>query len=424
MKIYNEDKYAYIFKKYGIGNIKNKELCKLFRNYETIINLDVERIIDYRFKDFEIYNTLASIAQPEKINKILVDIRKNKTKLLTEAEDYFKRIIDNGVCWTHLTRDNYPNNLYNIVDPPSILFYKGRLPDDNKPSVAMIGARQCSIYGKQVAETFAKGFASEDIQVISGLARGIDGISQQTAVDYDGSTFGVLGCGVNVVYPPENKELFEEVIKKGGLISEFEFDEPPIRQYFPSRNRIISGLSDAVVVVEARKKSGTLITVSQALEQGRDVFAVPGRITDGLSDGCNYLLANGAGIALSPESVINELRSNNYKYTEPCIDTCSFRNILNSNIEDDTNNTTKEEDFCLYDDGTLEEYEEGEIKDISNKSLDELIMYYLDQGELGIADLEAILRSKHYSYEDILTTLMELEINAKIKKTGPVYRKM
>jgi DNA processing protein len=386
--------------------------------------MDIEKIIDYRFKEYEIYNTIASIIEPEKLNKILVDIRKNKSKLLREAEEYYKRVIDNGVNWTHLTREDYPKNLYNIVDPPAILFYKGKLPDDNKPSVAMIGARQCSLYGKQVAESFAKDFASEDIQVVSGLARGIDGISQQTAVDYDGATFGVLGCGVNVVYPPENKELFDEVLKCGGLISEFEFDEPPIRRYFPSRNRIISGLSDAVVVVEARKKSGTLITVSQALEQGRDVFAVPGRITDGLSDGCNFLLANGAGIAISSESVINELRSNNYKYTDPCIDTCGLRNILNSNIEDETNNTTNEEDFCLYDNGTFEEYEEGEIKDISNKSLDELIMYYLDQGELGIADLEALLYDKHYSYEDILTALMELEIQGAIKKTGPIYQKM
>ena len=409
MNISNEDKYAYIFKKYGIGNSRNKELCKLFRNYETIINMDIEKIIDYRFKEYELYNTIASIIEPEKLNKILVDIRKNKTKFFADAEEYYKRIIDNGVNWTHLSREDYPKNLYNIVDPPAILFYKGKLPDDNKPSVAMIGARQCSLYGKQVAESFAKDFASEDIQVISGLARGIDGISQQTAVDYDGATFGVLGCGVNVVYPPENKELFDEVLKCGGLISEFEFDEPPIRRYFPSRNRIISGLSDAVVVVEARKKSGTLITVSQALEQGRDVFAVPGRITDGLSDGCNFLLANGAGIAISSESVINELRSNNYKYTEPSFDTGNLQILIDVNTEDETNDS---------------QIEDEEIVDLLDKSLVELIMYYLNQGDLGITDLEVLLYDKHYSYEDILTTLLELEVKGAIKKIGPVYQKM
>jgi DNA processing protein len=410
MNISNEDKYAYIFKKYGIGKCKNKELCKLFQNYETIINLDIEKVIDFRFKEYEIYNNIASIMEPEKLNEILVDIRKNKTKLLTEAEEYYKMIIDNGVNWTHLTREDYPKNLYNIVDPPSILFYKGRLPDDNKPSVAMIGARQCSLYGKQVAKAFAKDFASEDIQVISGLARGIDGISQQTAVDYDGATFGVLGCGVNVVYPPENTELFDEVLKRGGLISEFEFDELPIRRYFPSRNRIISGLSDAVVVVEARKKSGTLITVSQALEQGRDVFAVPGRITDGLSDGCNFLLANGAGIAISSESVINELRNNSYKYSESICETNNLQFIFNQNDEDRISKSQIED--------------EDDNDDLMDKSLDELIMHYLDQGDLGITDLVALLYDKHHSYEDILTTLMELEVQGAIMKIGPLYRKV
>ena len=419
MKITEEDKLAYIFRKSGIGNSKNKELCKLFLNYENLYNLDIDKVINLRFKEYEIYNTIASIIEPEKLRSIITDIRKNITKLLNEAEEYFKNIIDNGVCWTHLTREDYPKNLFNIVDPPSILFYKGRLPDENKPSVAMIGARQCSLYGKQVAESFAKNFASEDIQVISGMARGIDGISQQTAVDYDGATFGVLGCGVNFIYPPENKELFEEVLKNGGLISEFEFDEPPIRKYFPSRNRIISGLSDAVLVVEARKKSGTLITVSQALEQGRDVFAVPGRITDGLSDGCNFLLANGAGIALSADSVIDEIRNNNYKYTDSAVDTSYLASLINECSKNDFD-ADSSADINQVDSDEVIEIGNQDIE--ANESLDKWIVEYLSQQELGISDLEALLYDKHYSYEDIVTMLLELEMQGKVKRVGPVYQ--
>ena len=148
------------------------------------------------------------------------------------------------------------------------------------------------------------------IQVISGMARGIDGISQQAALSAGGTSYGVLGCGVDICYPAQNRRLYEELLEKGGLLSTYTPGTKPLPQYFPPRNRIVSGLSDALIVIEARQKSGTLITVDMALEQGRDVYVVPGRITDRLSDGCNHLLTQGAGVFLSPESFAEDfLRS-------------------------------------------------------------------------------------------------------------------
>lgn len=190
------------------------------------------------------------------------------------------------------------------------IFYRGKLPDENEPAVAVIGARECSEYGRYVAEELGQYLGRAGIQVISGMARGIDGISQQAALSAGGTSYGVLGCGVDICYPAQNRRLYEELLEKGGLLSTYAPGTKPLPQYFPPRNRIVSGLSDALIVIEARQKSGTLITVDMALEQGRDVYVVPGRLTDRLSDGCNHLLTQGAGVFLSPESFAEDfLRS-------------------------------------------------------------------------------------------------------------------
>lgn len=206
--------------------------------------------------------------------------------------------------------EGFPQKLLEIPDPPYGLFYKGKLPEQKQPSVAVIGARECSEYGRFVAEELGRYLGSQGIQVISGMARGIDGISQQAALLAGGTSYGVLGCGVDICYPAQNRRLYEELLEKGGLLSTYTPGTKPLPQYFPPRNRIVSGLSDALIVIEARQKSGTLITVDMALEQGRDVYVVPGRLTDRLSDGCNHLLTQGAGVFLSPESFAEDfLRS-------------------------------------------------------------------------------------------------------------------
>lgn len=202
--------------------------------------------------------------------------------------------------------EGFPGKLLTIPDPPYGIFYKGRLPEEASPSVAIIGARECSEYGRYVAEELGRYLGRQGIQIISGMARGIDGLSQQAALSAGGTSYGVLGCGVDICYPSQNRGLYEELIRAGGLISTYAPGIHAMPAYFPPRNRIVSGLSDALIVIEARQKSGTLITVDMALEQGRDVYVVPGRITDRLSDGCNRLLNQGAGVVLSPEQFLEE----------------------------------------------------------------------------------------------------------------------
>nr|MCR5627669.1 DNA-processing protein DprA [Lachnospiraceae bacterium] len=186
--------------------------------------------------------------------------------------------------------NEFPERLRTIPDPPQGIYVKGKLPDPNRPSVSIIGARACSEYGKGAAEYFAKKLSENGVQIISGMARGIDGIAQRTAVDAGYESFGVLGNGIDVVYPRENSRLYETILNKGGLISEFPPGTQGLPAYFPKRNRIISGLCNVLLVIEARAKSGTLSTVCHALNQGREIFAVPGRISDPLSVGCNRLI--------------------------------------------------------------------------------------------------------------------------------------
>lgn len=203
---------------------------------------------------------------------------------------------------------DYPARLLEIPDPPERLYVLGRLPEENLPSVAIIGARECSEYGSYVAARLGECMGRNGIQVISGMARGIDGIGQTAALDAGGSSFAVLGSGVDVCYPARNRRLYERLRERGGVLSEYPPGTPALSRNFPPRNRIVSGLADAVVVVEAREKSGTLITVDMALEQGKEVYAVPGRVTDALSSGCNRLVKLGAAVLLDPEELTEELR--------------------------------------------------------------------------------------------------------------------
>lgn len=202
----------------------------------------------------------------------------------------------------------YPEKLKVLPDAPKGIYVEGSLPDPNQPSVAIVGARMCSSYGKKQAYDFAKQLAACGVAVISGLARGVDGYAHEGAIDGGGPTFAVLGCGIDQCYPPEHARLRERIAgQEGGIISEFPRCTPPMPYLFPKRNRLISALADLVLVVEAKERSGSLITADCALEQGKTVYAVPGRLGDSLSAGCNRLIAQGAGIALSVEYLLEEL---------------------------------------------------------------------------------------------------------------------
>lgn len=216
-------------------------------------------------------------------------------------------LIETGIRYTYCQASDFPGKLAEIPDPPFGIFYKGRLPDERIPAVAVIGARKCSEYGRIMAEKFAKGFAERGISVISGMAVGIDGIGQTAALKAGGSSYAVLGCGVDIVYPRSNETLYRQLIENGGVLSEYPPQMEPRPALFPPRNRIISALADVVLVVEAREKSGTLITVDMALEQGREVYTIPGRCTDSLSMGCNRLIRQGAAVAVTPEDIIDDM---------------------------------------------------------------------------------------------------------------------
>lgn len=201
----------------------------------------------------------------------------------------------------------YPKLLLEIYNPPVGIYVKGSLPDEEMDTVAIVGARKCSRYGASVAYKIAKDLAKANIVVVSGMARGIDSMAHKGILDGGGKTVAVLGCGVDICYPAENFALMEQITENGCVLSEYPPGMPAVPKNFPFRNRIISGLSRIVVVVEAGKRSGTLITADLALESGRDVFVVPGNVTSALSEGTNALIKQGCPIVTEGNDILFEL---------------------------------------------------------------------------------------------------------------------
>ncbi len=224
-----------------------------------------------------------------------------------KLDEEYRKMEQKGIRLLLQEEREYPERLRNIPDAPYGIFVKGQMPSEEKLSVAIIGARDCSPYGSYVATELGRYLGEREVQIISGMARGIDGISQEAALGAGGMSYGVLGCGVDICYPAQNRRLYDKLLVQGGILSTYPPGTEAKKQHFPPRNRIVSGLADAVVVIEARNKSGTLITVDMALEQGKDVYVVPGRITDRLSDGCNSLLKQGAGVLVSPQNFYEEI---------------------------------------------------------------------------------------------------------------------
>lgn len=229
-------------------------------------------------------------------------------KEFTKLREEYLGLGQRGITFLTPLDESYPRRLLHIYDYPMGLYVKGNLPEEDRPTAAVIGARECTAYGKQMAEYMGEELAAQGVQIISGLALGIDGGGHRGALRGGGKTFGVLGCGVCVCYPRSHYSLFQQILSEGGgLISEYPPDTGPLARNFPIRNRIISGLSDAVLILEARQKSGSLITAELGLEQGKEIFALPGRITDPLSEGCNRLIREGAAILTSPSDVLEHL---------------------------------------------------------------------------------------------------------------------
>ena len=203
--------------------------------------------------------------------------------------------------------DIYPKKLLKITNPPENIYVKGNTELLNNKSLAIVGARKCSEYGITYTKEFAKEIAKNNITIISGLALGIDTVAHDTAKKYIGNTIAVVGCGLNYIYPEENKELFKQIINEGGcIISEYKPDEPIDMKSFPKRNRIISGLSDAILVIEARHRSGSTITGGYGLEQGKKVFCLPRDIGNKMGVGTNELIKKGAKLVTKPAEILQE----------------------------------------------------------------------------------------------------------------------
>lgn len=224
-----------------------------------------------------------------------------------KIQECYAKLNNSGIYFVSREDERYPEKLRNIYDAPFALYIKGSLPKPGQKLLAVVGARECSTYGKEMARHFARAIAAAGIPIISGLARGIDSYAHEGALNGGGITYAVMGCGIDICYPKENLNLYMEMQKRGGIISEYPPGVSPIAGNFPMRNRIISGLSDGILVIEAREKSGSLITVDLGLEQGKDIYALPGRVTDSLSLGCNNLIKMGAKLVTTPKDILEDI---------------------------------------------------------------------------------------------------------------------
>lgn len=222
--------------------------------------------------------------------------------------EYINKLEEKGVKTVCRGMSDYPEALENIQNPPPVLYYKGDFSIAfSDCAIGIVGSRRCTYYGKNTAARFARELAGQGLPIISGLARGIDTQAHKGALEAMGKTIAVLGCGLDVIYPPENKRLYDEIADRGLIISEFSLGTPPLPSNFPRRNRIISALSRVLLVVEAAIKSGALITANCAIDQGRDVFFVPGNIDSPASVGTNMMIKEGLPSALGPEDILEHL---------------------------------------------------------------------------------------------------------------------
>ncbi len=248
----------------------------------------------------------------------------NRDARLPQRLDYFCR--HNGVQILAYTGTDYPQSLQNLSDKPLVLYVKGELPQANY-ALAIVGSRRCTEYGVRAAACFAQAMTREGIPIISGGAKGIDTAAHEACLQAGGTTVAVLGCGLDIVYPSENAKLFARIAEQGALVTEYPPGVPPAAANFPARNRIIVGLSQAVLVAEAGKRSGAVITANIAADEGREVYCVPGNIFDGSSIGCHELIRTGAKLVDMPQDILDDKRSwqqaMNRRITQPSIFDCA-----------------------------------------------------------------------------------------------------
>lgn len=269
----------------NLGSKRKLKLLELYKTPEEIYKLTKEELMNINGIGEAIANNII--------------ISKNE-KILNYHIKYMK---ENNIKIININEREYPQALKEIYDPPISLYVKGNIEKLNNKNIGIVGCRECTTYGKKSAEYFSYNLSKQNINIVSGLAKGIDSYAHLGSLN-TGNTIAVLGNGLDIIYPKENLELANEIIKKGGtIISEYPCGTKPDKMKFPARNRIISGISSGIIVIEAKEKSGTLITVDFALEQGREVFVVPGNINSINSVGTNDLIKQGARLVTTYEDV-------------------------------------------------------------------------------------------------------------------------
>jgi len=274
---------------YGIGDIKRNNLIARYDSAREIFQAPRKELLRIDGITEKNVSEIKGFKDWERVEQELAKIEKSGLNFIT------------------LNDPEYPESLKHIYNPPPFLYMSGSIEKKDDVSIAIVGTRVPDRYGRQVAENLAGELALRGVTIVSGLARGIDSIAQAEALKRGGRTIGVLGCGIDVVYPPENDKLYKAVAANGAVVSEFFLGTGPHPHNFPQRNRIISGLSLGVVVVQASEKSGSLITASFALDQNKDIFAVPGNIGRQLSKGTNRLIKRGAKLVETVDDILGEI---------------------------------------------------------------------------------------------------------------------
>lgn len=266
--------------------IEKLQLIQIIGTPEKIFKLTEKQLREYTNSE-EIIKKIMSSEKRQKAEEILNKMERENIRIIT------------------LMDKTYPKNLQRIYDKPILLYAKGNTNLlKSLKKISIIGSRNCSEYGKIVTQKFSYMLAKKDYTIVSGMAKGIDSYAHKGALTAQGNTIAILGSGVNYIYPEENKRLYNKILEQNGLIlSEYGIDTKPIPEYFPARNRLISGISDKILITEASKKSGTMITANFAIEQGKTVYAVPGNITSTRSEGTNELIKDGAILVNSLEDI-------------------------------------------------------------------------------------------------------------------------
>lgn len=293
---------------YGIGHRTIEQFMNYFGSLENIWTAPVS----------EIYNF-------PKLRKKVAD-RLIETRNKEFLDKYKEKLLLRDIKCMIKSDESYPEILKNIKTSPYILYMKGTIKEEDHNALAIVGSRNCTSYGKNIAYKFAKELAEYGITIISGMAYGIDSAAHRGALDGGGRTIAVLGSGVDICYPKSNYNLMREIIEKGAVVSEYPLGTEPTSGNFPRRNRIISGFSKGVLVVEAGLKSGSLITIDYALDQGKDVFAIPGNINCSVSKGTNKLIKEGAKPVTSVEDILEEYNIQKRSYNVDSI----YKNLSDS----------------------------------------------------------------------------------------------